>query len=96
MSDALERYEQALADLIAEWTTGDETRWPVVGWVTYALTTDPESMTMDEPELITPTGQRPTFTRGLLQEALDQLKAETAPVTAMVSWEPAEDDDDDE
>lgn len=90
---ALERYEQAMADLIAERTTGEGDRWPVVGYVTYVLTTDPETMTMDEPEVITPEGQRPVMTRGLLEEALDLLKQEQAAAIAYATWDDDDDDD---
>ena len=92
MSDALEQFEDDLQRFLDE-RSGEH--WPLTGYVIYALTTDPETMALDEPEWVIPAGQRASMSKMLLTEALDTLKAETAPVVSYVSWE-AEDDDDDE
>lgn len=85
-----EEFEEALADLLAEETTGDGDRWPVISYVVIAMTTDPETMRFDELEIITAQNQRDFMTRGLVEQGLDYLKADSA---AMVSYYTAEDDD---
>lgn len=68
--------------------------WPLVAYTIVVRVTDPETMTADEPLLIHPPDQRTFVTRGLLEEALDELKASTAPVFAVADW--ADDDDADD
>lgn len=73
MSDALARYEQAMADLIAERTTGDGDRWPITAYVCIAITVDPETMSLEEPEWIIADSQRNYITRGIIEQARDEL-----------------------
>lgn len=89
---ALRTFEEALQAFLDD-RNGEH--WPLTHFVVYALTTDPETMTLDEPEWIMPTGQRDSMSKMLLTEALDTLKAETAPAVSYVSWEAEDDDDDD-
>lgn len=91
---ALSNYEDALQALIKERTTGDDDPWPVVAYITYVITTDPETMTLEEPEWVTPAGQLNVLTRGLLEQARTEFAEATAPLTSYADiWE---DDDDDE
>jgi hypothetical protein len=86
-----EEFDDALADLLAEQTTGDDERWPVVAYVLIAVTTDPETMTLEELEIITAENQRDFITRGLIEQGRDYIKADT---TAMVSYYTTDEDDD--
>ncbi len=86
-------YEEALKRLLAERTTGDDTPWPVLAYVTYVVTTDPETMTLEDPEWITPPGQLNVLTRGLLEQARTEFTEMTAP---MVSYADLFEDDDDD
>lgn len=81
--------EDVLAELIAE-KTGEV--WPVTGYVLYAMTTDPETMSLEEPFWHVPERQREYVTRGLLEQARDELVAD---VTGTFSYVEVEDDDDD-
>lgn len=83
-------FEDALQDLIAE-QTGEG--WPVTGFVLYAMTTDPETMEMEEPFWFVPAGQRSYVTRGLVEQARDEL---TADVAGSFSYVEADDDDEDD
>lgn len=83
-------FEDAVANLIAE--ESGET-WPVLSFVLYAITTDPETMTLEEPFWHTPQGQRVYVTRGLLEQARDEL---TADVVGSFSYVETEEDDDDD
>jgi len=85
-----DEFEEALADLLAEETTGDGDRWPVTAWVVFAMTTDPETMRYDELEILTAQNQREFMTRGLVEQGRDYIKADTA---AMVPYYTEDDDD---
>lgn len=87
---ALSEFEQALADLIEE-RTGEA--WPVTAYILYAMTTDPETMDLEEPFWVVPKGQRQYTTSGLLEQARDELKAD---VMGSFSYVETEDDDDDD
>ncbi|WP_193510469.1 hypothetical protein [Cryobacterium sp. BB736] len=87
---ALTDLENALTALIAE-HTGE--RWMTTGYLIYAMTTDPETMTLEEPHWITPEGQRTYVTRGLLEQARDEL---TADITGAFTYVETEEDDDDD
>lgn len=89
---ALNDYEDALRALISERTTGDDTPWPIVGYFTYVVTTDPETMNLEEPEWVIPDGQMNFVTRGLIEQARTEFAESTAPVFSSMVW----DDDDDE
>ena len=85
----MSNFEQALQNLIEE-HTGEA--WPVTAFVLYAMTTDPETMTLEEPFSYTPEGQRTYVTRGLLEQAKDEL---TADINAGFAYVDMEDDEDD-
>lgn len=82
-------FEQALQNLIEE-HTGEA--WPVTAFVLYVMTTDPETMTLEEPFRCVPAGQRTYITRGLLEQAKDEL---TADIAAGFAYVDMDDDDDD-
>lgn len=91
---ALERYEQAMADLIAEQTTGDNDRWPITAYVTIAMTVDPETMSQEEPEFIVAENQRDYITRGIIEQARDILIADGAAAFSYYNTYDSGDDDD--
>lgn len=85
----MSNFEQALQNLIAE-HTGEA--WPVTAFVLYAMTTDPETMTLEEPFRCAPEGQRTYITRALIEQARDELTADIASTFAYI--EMGDDDDD--
>lgn len=86
---SMQKLEKQIRKLIEE-TFGEQ--WPIVAYVLYVRTTDPETMTADEPLLISPEGQRSFTTRGLLEEATTDFAALNAAVFVDADWG----DDDDE
>lgn len=89
MSD-LNELEAAIEKLIYE-RTGDT--WIPVAFVVYVDLTDPETMQHSEPFWITPDGQRPYVTRGLLTNAAVEMDADTVGSLTYTDWEAEEDDD---
>lgn len=87
---ALSDFENAVAALIEE-RTGEA--WPMLAFVFYAITTDPDTGLMEEPFWFTADGQRDFITRGLLEQARDEL---TADVVGSFSYVETEEDDDDD
>lgn len=85
----IRKLEKQIRRQVAE-TFGEP--WPLVAYIVYVRTTDPETMTADEPLLITPEDQRSFVTRGLLEEARSEFISVNAPVFMEADWG----DDDDE
>ena len=84
-------FEDRMADLLAARTTGDGDRWPIVGYVVYIASVDPETMRAESGDFITPEGQSAFMTRGLIEAARDELTADTLASVSYGEW-----DEDDE
>lgn len=87
---ALSEFETAMANLVAERTTGDDERWPITSYVCYVVTIDPETMRFEEPVWLLPDGQSEFLTRGIIVTAHNDLNNVQASTYA--EWT---DDDDD-
>lgn len=84
------KFERALAGVIAK-QTGEA--WPVTAYVLYAMTSDPETMEMEEPFRFVSEGQRDYITRGLVEQLRDELSADVVNSLAYVDMDFEDDED---